>query len=334
LVVVDETRRQYSSIYEIGFIKRGSSHMSNVNSLSEPEGVIARALFAYAAGDAFGVGYEFLTEPRIVDRINIVARGETMLWDSEPWPLGGVSDDTLLTQISIQALQSGKEGSDLTEEFLTLLRAAMPDLRGLGPTTRKALGLPLKGDEISNGRSNGAMMRTALLGAAFPRARDEHRRKAVRNLAVATHQDASAQFAAIVLSAAFSAAYEDPSARVDDVVSQESGFLVSSDFAADQEWIERVLTYVPPESGTSLDPLDTLGAVLHVSRNVENVEDSYYLACELGGDTDTVGALAGALSATRFRQGRLFDIPWFPQVHWSEVPRLQEYANVLEKMRG
>ena len=58
---------------------------------------IATALFAYAAGDAFGVQYEFKDGYTVESRLSEIA----------DWPLGGVSDDTLL-----RALQSTDVGDD------------------------------------------------------------------------------------------------------------------------------------------------------------------------------------------------------------------------------
>jgi len=300
----------------------------------EPRGLLGRALFAYAAGDAFGVGYEFLKEPRTVDRLRLAPRSESSSEENEPWPLGGVSDDTLLTQISIASMSSGKKGAELGAEFLTRLHAAMPELRGLGPTTRKALGLSLRDDEVSNGRSNGAMMRTALIGASFTASQAEERRATVYHLAAATHSDSSAQYAALALSAVFSAAYENSNVIPDQVITVEHNSLLDSQYSVEEDWLQQILDYVPPALGTSLDPLDTLGAILYVTRHTHDVQENYYMSCELGGDTDTVGALAGGLGALRFRNDVLGDIPWFSEVNWSEVPHLQEFADILEGLRG
>ena len=65
---------------------------------------INAAVLAYAAGDAFGVAYEFLPEPVPVDVTSIGARAD--------WPYGGVSDDTLLSLLTIAtATVDDPEGS-------------------------------------------------------------------------------------------------------------------------------------------------------------------------------------------------------------------------------
>ncbi|MBU3734234.1 MAG: ADP-ribosylglycohydrolase family protein, partial [Candidatus Planktophila sp.] len=89
-------------------------------------------LLAYAAGDAFGVFYEFLEIPE--KNITQELKGK------EGWPFGGVSDDTLLSVLTIKSLKKSSP-AEAAEEFLSQLRIAVPRLRGLGPTTRTALGL-------------------------------------------------------------------------------------------------------------------------------------------------------------------------------------------------
>ena len=115
--------------------------------------LIATPLLAYAAGDAFGVYYEFLQEtPQEIPQV---------LLPKDGWPFGGVSDDTLLSILTIKSLTK-KTPAEAAEFFLEQLREAVPRLRGLGPTTRTALGLEVKeGERGVIGETNGAIMRTA-----------------------------------------------------------------------------------------------------------------------------------------------------------------------------
>ena len=140
---------------------------------------ISLAVLAYAAGDAFGVQFEF--GPKLIGEIEHVLVGK------EGWPFGGVSDDTLLSILTIKALASARQ-EGVGQFFLESLKAAVPQLRGLGPTTRSALGLPVKEEELSEiGFSNGGMMRTALLGLGFGPEERDVRRRWVGELTAATH---------------------------------------------------------------------------------------------------------------------------------------------------
>ena len=62
--------------------------------------------------------------------------------------------------------------------------------------------------------------------------------------------------------------------------------------------------------------------------------DAYKIACELGGDTDTVAALAAGLFAARDPiNSKLFDISWLQEILWSEINQLGAAMKVLIKHR-
>ena len=92
-------------------------------------------LLAFAAGDAFGVYYEFLEQTsKEIPQVMMSKTG---------WPFGGVSDDTFLSILTIRSLEK-ESPEEAAEFFLAELRRSVPRLRGLGPTTRTALGLEVK----------------------------------------------------------------------------------------------------------------------------------------------------------------------------------------------
>ncbi len=233
-------------------------------------------LKAFAAGDAFGAFYEFA--PRTTEIPNI-------LMHKEGWPFGGVSDDTLLTLLTLEASQKQSPEAG-AEEFKKLLQESIPKLRGLGPTTRSALGLPVKPHELNQvGKTNGAMMRCALLGLYFA---GEELDSWVRALAQVTHKEELAIESAVVMARVFS----------------------GESFPNYREWDSSI--------DVSNDSVETLRAVMWVSDRAESTNHAYRLACSLGGDTDTVSALAGALVQLRLDDD-LTSIPWFFEVDWSEI---------------
>jgi len=256
---------------------------------------IATPLLAYTAGDAFGVFYEFMEEtPAVIPQ---------KLLPKEGWPLGGVSDDTLLSVLTIKSLKNSSP-QEAAEEFLTQLRIAVPRLRGLGPTTRTALGLEVKpGERGVIGETNGAIMRTALCGLYL----DENRDEWIKALVEVTHKSPKAVECAQIA----------------------AGLFAGEEFPDYADW-------TPPASGISLDPLETLQAVVWVVTRVNNCAEAYALACSLGGDTDTVAALSGALFAARFpAKAEFYSIPWIKDVAWAEVEEdLMICADMLEKRYG
>jgi sugar/nucleoside kinase (ribokinase family)/ADP-ribosylglycohydrolase len=272
---------------------------------------IATAFFAYAAGDAFGVQYEFKDGYRV----------ESSLSEITDWPLGGVSDDTLLTLLSIKALDSHAPAV-ARARFIELLKENLPVLRGLGPTTRAAVGLPVKESEKHFiGNSNGAMMRTALLGMAFSSEDDTKRRQWVSEIALATHSHERAIATSLIASKLFAQALNDPTLDLQKVAENEAKEIGYEEFFT---------THFDEKSQVSLDPLHTLKSVIAIASSSTTVEQAYISACEQGGDTDTVSALAGALVSLRFPASHgLFSIPWINQVQWSEISESGKALEVI-----
>jgi sugar/nucleoside kinase (ribokinase family)/ADP-ribosylglycohydrolase len=277
---------------------------------------IATAFFAYAAGDAFGVQYEFKDEYCV----------ESSLSEIADWPLGGVSDDTLLTLLSIKALESHTPNVARTR-FIELLKENLPVLRGLGPTTRAAVGLPVKESEVHFiGNSNGAMMRTALLGMAFSAKDDENRRQWISEIALATHSHERAIATSLIASKLFAQALHDPTIDLLQVAENE---------AKEIGYAEFFTTNFDEKSQVSLDPLHTLKAVIAIASSATTVEQAYIGACERGGDTDTVSALAGALVSLRFPASHgFFSIPWVNQVQWSEISETGKALEIIYRARN
>ena len=252
-------------------------------------------LLAYAAGDAFGVYYEFLDEtPKEIPQVLMAKQG---------WPFGGVSDDTLLSILTIKSLN--QETPNLAAAFfLKQLRQAVPRLRGLGPTTRTVLGLEVKeGERGVIGETNGAIMRTALCGLYLK----DNRNEWIKALVEVTHKSPKAIECAQIA----------------------AGLFAGEDFPDYSDW-------TPPIGGISLDPLETLQAVVWVVKRANNCAEAFTLACSLGGDTDTVAALAGALFATRWpERSDFYSIPWLNDVEWSEIESdLRECTEMLERIHG
>ncbi|MHC3000490.1 ADP-ribosylglycohydrolase family protein [Microbacterium sp. HJ5] len=304
--------------------------MRAVSLLEEAQGELQErvllTLMAFAAGDAFGVAYEYTPEPLPVDMSTMGARAD--------WPLGGVSDDTLLSLLTIFATTpADPEGS--ARVFLQRLRRQAHELRGLGPTTRAALGMDVDPQHAGIvGQTNGGMMRTSLLGLGFPVTAAEQRRRTVAHLTWPTHQQPAAIACAVLCSRLYSEAVSTGVAGdIHELLRSEAAQLdeLPASVAVQLDALE---TWVPPTGGVPLEPGETLLAVVWVVRHSKTLEDAYRLACELGGDTDTVAALAGGLVAARSGDDdELLELPWIDDVLWSEVRDLRDAAEVLTQMR-
>lgn len=291
--------------------------------------LVTGGFLAYAAGDAFGVPFEFAPR-RKVEEI-------TLLEKKDGWPLGGVSDDTLLSLLTIQALKEN-DNSVAAVTFLSLLRSQIPNLRGLGPTTRAALGLPVKESERESiGNTNGAMMRTSLVGLAFNSDRAKARRDCVTALVKVTHTKQPAIDCALALSAAMSLA-SNMNGKASLI--QLNSAVIQELKEIDSELLESFIDFNPiswssPNEGIPLNPVITLKAVLFTVAKASDCASAYSIACSLGGDTDTVAALSGSLYCVwQDAFYELIEIPWLQEIDWAELETLSDSVQVINAKRN
>lgn len=287
---------------------------------------IATALLAFAGGDAIGVEYEIQKTKKPVHIERMGTRDE--------WPFGGVSDDTLLSLITIDTFAESKL-SDAKANFLANLKAAVPNLRGLGPTTRFALGIPMEPELMAMvGNTNGGLMRTSMIGMAYPVSKAAERRAMVFELATATHQNLIAAYAAVLASALFSEALEKNPRSNLEVLKAEVAAIpeIPSEF---KEFVSNYHSWQPPKEGITLESIETLRAVTWVVESSKDCLDAYRISCELGGDTDTVAAQAGALiCAQKIESSNFYNIPWLKDVSWSEIKTMANAYETLASSRN
>lgn len=257
----------------------------------EFEKTLFKVFISYAAGDAFGAFYEFSGKPHSVPNL---------LQAKENWPYGGISDDTMLTILTLISL---KEPSPelASKRFIDLLRANINNLRGLGPTTRKVLGLEVKAHEIASvGRTNGGMMRTCLVAFLFP---EKYERDLwLRELISATHTGEEAITCAL-----------------------ELGDLIHDGASLNAE---RGLSSF--SNGVSNSSEETLAAVKTILANSKNLWEVLRNACSLGGDTDTTAAISSAIYAFWHpTSDEIFSLSWITEVDWSELKQAPEALQAL-----
>lgn len=312
-------------------------------------------LLAQACGDALGVHYEFGTPPR----------GEAKMLGGGlgPYAPGEFSDDT---QMALCIAQVAATGADLrTAEALDGVAAAFEDWlrRGasdVGNTTGAVLrdaarrtGRPAErltaaarayAARTGHGASNGALMRTAVVGLSDLADRTATA-EAARAVAGLTHADPLAGDACVLWCEAVRVAVAerrlDARAGLDLLPAErreqwagwiaeaekpdaaprlwDNGFVVTAFQAA---WHAIATTPVPPE--------DT-DAGSHPRRHLQ---DTLHAAVRIGGDTDTVAAIAGGLLGAYWGASAVPD-PWRQKVHgWPGVRADDLTALGLATARG
>jgi len=127
---------------------------------------------------------------------------------------------------------------------------------------------------------------------------------------------------------------QDPKETTGDTFDRE--LVALAEIPADvRRLVDGLGTWTPPTAGISLDPVETLGAVAWVVQNSHNSLEAFVLSCEIGGDTDTVAALSGALHAARAASSEhLLSIPWIDDVLWEEIPTAAKAIEALSSWRG
>jgi ADP-ribosylglycohydrolase/tetratricopeptide (TPR) repeat protein len=288
---------------------------------------IAGALTAYAYGDAFGVPWEGRpptdVTPEEIERLP--AR--------EGWPRGTTSDDTALTLLTARHLAE-RDGSGDARAFLADLAVHAPSIRGLGPSTTAAIEHFHQTGEIpsAGGATNGAAMRALPVGWVIPHDQAERRRLLAVEMSRATHPDPTAQVAACVIAACASWALEGAQPGLLLQVAIEEAVEAARAVNTPPRLTELLSAlsegrWQVPQAGVSLDPNETVAAVLSCVTKAPSLRSAIVNAVQLGGDTDTVAALVGSLLGSQLTPDQVrTELPWHqavmlpePDIYFTEV---------------
>ncbi len=254
------------------------------------------ALLGTFVGDALGMPFEGWPPGAVPDRVEMV---------DARLGRGTYTDDTEMAILLAESLlEHGSVREDrLAETFL----AGCDPARGYGGGTLEVLaqwrrGVPL-GSAAGNlfggqgSRGNGAAMRIAPVAVRFADAPDELREQAERSARL-THAHPLGIDAAVVQASAVAAALRD-----DDVLVAAAAAATSETV---QDQLERVgeLGHVGPADaaatlGNSAVGAESVPTAIYAAVSHRHFEDAVSFAVRCGGDTDTIGAMAGAIAGAR-----------------------------------
>ncbi|CAM3711546.1 ADP-ribosylglycohydrolase family protein [Kibdelosporangium persicum] len=288
-----------------------------------PEQVRARALGAFyglALGDALGMPTQSMSRARIKDRYGSI----TGLVDAAPdqpiapgMPAGSVTDDTEQAVLVAKLLVEGRGRID-PHAFAGALRAWEADMiaRGsrdlLGPSTKRALELLDAGLDPQQagvtGATNGAAMRVTPVGIANPVG--DRLLDAVAQASMVTHNTSLGIAAASAIAAAISASLDgadlgaalDEAERAADQGARRGKWVPGGEIGPRIRWArqwvrgmsrDNVADAVAEVIGTSVAAQESVVAAIALVEVLEH--DALTVAAQIGGDTDTVGAMTGAI---------------------------------------
>lgn len=219
---------------------------------------------------------------------------------------GTYTDDTAMTIAVAEVLERAGEMDEelLAQRFL----ATFDPARGYGAGTIRVLGLWRRGEPVlqaavgvfaGGSYGNGAAMRVAPVGAHF--ASDDQRllAEAARSARV-THAHPLGIAGAVVQATAVGAAVrgDDPLEAAARVAEGEFAVaLAAVERALEEDWAPEM---VARELGASVTAHESVPAALYAALRAGSFEEACTFAVQIGGDADTIAAMAGAIAGARF----------------------------------
>ena len=285
----------------------------------DPTGV----LLGLACGDALGRPVEFRSAEWIADHHGTVTE---MLRDgTHSQPAGTVTDDTDLALCIARSLieQEAFDGQDIANRFHEWYEGGPFDI-GLMTidalrTNDRGASWRDAGREVWQDRpegqnaGNGSVMRCAPHATTFADDLDTLVRVSRLSSSI-THYDPRCTYGCAILNRTIAGYLRDADTPLDTALER-----VQSD--APDELVE-ALRLVPDV--VSDDQLQTTGYVFHTLQTAlydaltaDSAEDAIVTAVNRGGDTDTVGAVTGALAGARFGSDSLPD-RWLDTVEYRD----------------
>lgn len=285
------------------------------------------ALYGLAVGDALGMPTQFLSRDTIRETFGVLADFEAGPKANEisfGIPAGTVTDDTEQSVIVAKALLAGGDGVDhrLLADELLAWEKRMEEIESgeqLGPSTRRALAAIAAGAPLAEtgrwGDTNGAAMRITPIGIATPAEPLDGLCDAVADACRITHDTTVANAGAAAVAAAVSSGIDGAGVgeatwqalRAAELGAQRGNFIAGGNVAARIRWALELVERAADETA-ALDAIYTLvgtgvatqesvpAAFAIVSMRPESPWEASLLAANLGGDADTVAAIAGAIS--------------------------------------
>ncbi|RCU43766.1 hypothetical protein DU504_17960 [Haloplanus salinus] len=300
-------------------------------------------LLGLACGDALGRPVEFKSAEEIASQHGEVTE---MLGDgTHGQPPGTITDDTEMALCIAESLvdRRGFDPADVADRFVDWLDSAPFDI---GLMTRDSLSQIRQGTswddagadvwesrpEGSNA-GNGSVMRCAPYAIAF-RHFDAELTQVSQLSSAITHADPRCQWGCVILNRTLANLIHDErdplGTALKDTYSAPDELRTALTQVQEVVTGDRDSAAFETQLATSGYVVDSLQAGLYYGLTAESAETAIVQAVNSGGDTDTVGAIAGAVAGARFGST---DLPnrWIEEIEESD--RLKRLAQRLLTIR-
>ena len=320
-----------------------NSEPLKVKIISEKQNRFWGGIFGFCVGDMLGVPVEFSSrQEREADPVK-----ELRAYGTYHQPFGSWSDDSSLMFCLMDALMGENVLEQLKNNMIAYYQEGLFTPRGqmfdIGNSTRYAIenmerGIPALecGGSTQQDNGNGSLMRVLPLAYLRDKSKDEEFVQLIENVSSLTHRHKRSKLACIIYVVFAAQLYKgfDKSDALDyalafvhkycekeyrEELSHYKNVLNKAIIKADKNRISST-GYV----------VDTLESVLWSFFNTASYEEAVLTAINLGGDTDTIGALVGGLAGLYYGFTKIPD-RWKQNIlKKHEIAELcREYSNVL-----
>jgi ADP-ribosylglycohydrolase len=286
------------------------------------------ALYGLAIGDALGMPTQLMARAAIADRYGALETFESADADhplAAGMPAGSITDDTEQALLLARLLVDG-DGHVAAEKFALALVAWEDGMRAkgsldlLGPSTKRAVEAVIAGESVAEsgryGTTNGAAMRVTPVGIAVDSTDLSSLVGRVVEASSVSHNTGVAIAGASAVAAAVSAGIDGANlheaielgAAAAAIGATRGYWVAAADVAARIRWAvsladpadpERSLTRIYELVGTSLATQESVPAAFGILATFPDDPWRVVLAAaSLGGDSDTVAAMAGAIAGS------------------------------------
>jgi ADP-ribosylglycohydrolase len=296
---------------------------------------ISGAILGAAIGDALGFIIEKKTQNEAHIFVSELKNNELTTYTHRTFPseykFGQYSDDTQFSILLIKSLIEHK--SFKKEDYLAKLLHAYSNknLIGLGSNTRKIFNAYIIKDEVEELikiSSNGSVMRSWAIGLFYKDAKDIWKHS--KDQSALTHNSEEAILACSVMALMISASLNNPTMTKEYFLGQVKPH-INTDFLLlkPNEFYSYIRDehYHPDWDLIPPGAMVTLKAVLYsVYNNFASFSDALLFSLSLGGDTDSVASLVGALMGTRLG---INSIP----SNWINIPVDKNFGSSLDLLK-
>ncbi|MEP6479008.1 MAG: ADP-ribosylglycohydrolase family protein [Rhodoglobus sp.] len=276
------------------------------------------ALYGLAIGDALGMPTQMMSRDAIVAKYDGISGFEAAAPDhplAAGLPAGSVTDDTeqaVLLAHHLVAHTGRIDGAAFAAELVAWENdmRARGSLDLLGPSTKAAITALLAGTPLDEagryGTTNGAAMRVTPVGIVMSSNYIPDLVERVVEASRATHNTGVAIAGASAVAAAVSAGIDGASIFEATIVAIEAASLGSrrghwvaaADVAARIQWVVTLhhQTAIYELVGTSLATQESVPAAFALLATYSDPWEAVCAAASLGGDSDTIAAMVGAVA--------------------------------------